>query len=213
MFIMQREKVVSAIADGIQIANQTYEKWTNGCWLNDDPVEHIMSVKIAETIFETALNQNGNRNETLALEVSFSKLETSSQCDAKPGTKPKVLQPKHRVDIALFHANTSPAAVIEVKRTWSQRSCARDLERLIALLRRYGKINNGSLKFACLAVFLAFELEDQLNSKYSEIDEFIRDFFGNRGLNYQVLQLPSKQYSDLDYLWFSGGVVISSWFS
>lgn len=53
---MQRKKVVSAIADGIQIANQIYEKLTNGGWLNDGAVEHLMSVKIAETIFETALN-------------------------------------------------------------------------------------------------------------------------------------------------------------
>ena len=69
---MQREKVVSAIADGIQIANQIYEKWTNGAWLTDGPVEHLMSVKIAETIFKKALNQNGTKNETLA----FSELET-----------------------------------------------------------------------------------------------------------------------------------------
>lgn len=184
---------------------------TNGGWLNDGAVEHLMSVKIAETIFETALNQNRTKNETLALEVSFSKLETSAQGDVRPGRKPDILQPKHRVDIALFHANGCPAVVIEIKRTWGYESCKHDLNRLITLLKRYGKPNNGSLKFACLAAFLAFQSEDRLNSKYDEIEKFIHNFL-EQSLYYQVLRLPSEQYSDSNNPWFSGGVVISLWF-
>lgn len=210
---MQRKIVVNAIVTGIQKANKTYEKWTDGGWLHDGGVENLMSVKIADTIYEKALNENGNKNETLALEVLFSQIEEHSQCDTKPGAKPKVLQANHRADLVLFHANWCPAAAIEVKRKWEYKSCNRDLERLIALLKRHGKHSNGSLKFTCLAVFLAFKSEDKLHTKYEEIEGFVGEITGNASFDfsYEVKYLPSEQYEDFDNPWFSGGVVISFW--
>ena len=55
--VMHRKKILDAIAKGMQIANETSEKWTGGEQLNNFASEHLMSVKIAETVFNNALRE------------------------------------------------------------------------------------------------------------------------------------------------------------
>jgi hypothetical protein len=58
---------------------------------------------------------------------------------------------KGRVDVAFYNRDEKLRGLIEIKRHFGASGSRADVERLIAMLRRYGKDHGGSLRWACIA--------------------------------------------------------------
>ena len=215
--MMSRRNVVQAIDRGIESANKTYEKWSNGLWLNDSGIESLLVVKIAETIIQDkALNLV--KGESLRLETLFRDIEENSKADRRRGRKLNILGGNGRVDITLWRKDETVAAAIEVKRRWDKLKCRKDLERLAALICEYGRPRSGKIEFGVLAVFVAEKNEEKAQKKYDTIRTYCKSLT-LKDIDMQLDELPTRTFGTLRDLhdlrnqwwaaWTCGGITIT----
>lgn len=99
----------------------------------------------------------GDRGYMVTPETPFGLIEERAKAEARPGCPRRILSNQHRADVVLWNAKDSPVGVIEVKRHWTRERCLNDIDRLDALLHRYGSLSCGTVQFGLLAVMLGCE--------------------------------------------------------
>lgn len=139
-----------SIHEGARVANEKYEKWSNGWWISDSGVEGLLVCEIAER-----LHKHQSQSESLLLEVPFQNIQEWSGAPRPRGRPRAALKGSNRVDIVLLNSQEKPKYIIEVKRLWNNNAGLRDLDRICGLVQACAA---GSLKRGFLAVFLAREV-------------------------------------------------------
>ncbi len=215
---MQKQSIVKAIGKGIDSANKTYEKWSNGLWLSDAGIENLLSVKVAEAIVKDKGILNLNKGEFIRLETTFREIEKHSNARKKPGPKLDILNLSQRSDITLWHKNQTIAAIIEIKRFWNKRTCGIDLDRLGAIISNYGRQRSGTVKFGILAVFVAEKKDHTVYNKYKDIKKYCDDL-NMPDIDISIDELPTSilgtpgDLRNPDNHWWAawayGGVIIT----
>ena len=155
---MRRRDMVAAIQKGILDANTLLERWSGGFWVHDRGVEGLMVSQIAQAIYERGLSG------FLDLEVPFHDLEACAGAKPKRGRRPSLIEGRPRIDLAVFNAQSSLIAAVEVKRGWVDEPCSRDIDRLWTLIQRLGRERSGSLQCGLLGFFDAYEGWDPIEA-------------------------------------------------
>jgi len=195
-----RELICQAIKD----ANQIYENWSGGAWLHEYGVESLLAYQIAHSIYENT--RDVAPLPYITLEEPFKTFITCCQAAQKPGPLPKILKGNRRADIVIWQNYMQPWGVVEVKRCWTDDLCCHDLERLQAIMERYGPENGGTISFCCLAVFVHKKGKD-LESPYSKIKSCVGNFC--KTAKYKIKEVEPHNTSNLDNSdWVAGGIVV-----
>lgn len=215
---MRKQNILKAIGKGIDVANKTYDKWSNGLWLSDSGIENLLSVKVAEEIVKDKESLNLMKGESIRLETTFKEIEEYSNAPKKKGPKLDILKPNHRADITLWHKNETIAAIIEIKRCWNKRTCGNDLERLTKIIGNYGKPRSGTGKFGVLANFIAEKTKCAAHNKYKAVKNYCNDL-DEPDLDISIDELPTRTLGTSSDLrnpnkhwwaaWTCGGVIIT----
>lgn len=201
---MDKARIIRAIVDGIQKANDTYENWSGGNWLEESGAENLMTATVAGTLAQSALNLK--RGDYLLLETLFRIIIEKSDAPPLQGRPPSVLRGNPRADLTLWSKNDRPTVVVEMKRCYVRSTCQRDLKRLATLISCYGKRRSGSLRYGALGVFTSACNKKALKKKYQTIKTLCRSVLPS-DISYTVNLVPTKQFGADDLV--CGGVVIT----
>lgn len=173
---MNKQALIDGILETLKAANLRYQDYSDGLWVDDQGAEGFLVVELMHRLIDT-----GRRHTPevfVTMEESFGTLADWAGARRNRGRPPAILQDSQRVDITLWRGarNTEtyyPYGVIEVKRRWQNDACKRDLQRLQALMQAYGGDRDGSVAFACLAVFLR-SARDELPQRYEQIGQDLK---------------------------------------
>ena len=166
-----------SIHEGARVANEKYEKWSNGWWVSDSGVEGLLVCEIAEK-----LHQHQSQSESLLLEMPFQNIQEWSGAPRPRGRPRTALMGNNRADIVLLNSQEKPKHIIEVKRLWNNATCLRDLDRICGLVQVCAA---GSLKRGFLAVFLAREVRAGHDMRWAidRIKESVKQHIEDRVVN------------------------------
>lgn len=148
-----RSEFIEAVHAGMRSASRTFEKWSGGWPIISLGVEHMISTYIAMSMFD----RFGDRGYMITPETPFGMIEEWTTAEARRGRTRAILSPQHRADVVIWNARNRPIGVVEVKRHWTRGRCLHDIDRLDALLDRYGSQTGGTIQFGLLAVMLGCE--------------------------------------------------------
>lgn len=187
--------VVESVLEGIQAANKLYEKWSMGWWTTDSGVEgHVVS-EVARRLY--LQRDNG---QSLLMEVPFSAIEEWSEAQRQRGPRRRTLHGNKRADIVIFDPDDYPAAVVEIKRSWSAGPCIRDLKRIRDLIIAYGPGREGSLGMGCLAFMVdrwateGMTASERVDRRIETISRAVENRFCSQGLALEFQRSDSRRY-------------------
>ena len=190
-----RIAIEKAILVGVQDANKRYEKWSRGGWVSDSGVEgHVVST-VAEKLHGVVSGMG-----SIELEVPFGSILESSGAESPPGRPRKNLNARNRADIVILTKKWRPVYIIEIKRSWHETKCLKDLKRIRDLILRCGRQKNGSVGAGFLAFLLeGWETADMtaeqcLKSQVKEISGAIGDRFNEREMNLRCRPGAVRRY-------------------
>jgi hypothetical protein len=169
---MKKRQIVDALLVSIRDANVEYEEMSGGQWLSDCGTEGFLVSHIARELFKILKAENAS----VTLETCFETVRECSAAKGTPGPKLGILAETSRVDVVIWDNRERVTGVIEVKRTWTADACLRDIERLVALMSRYGPEKGGSLELACFVCFVRTACDpdgSKLGTKYGTIRDRI----------------------------------------
>jgi hypothetical protein len=150
-----RQEVIDAVHAGMRQASRTFETWSGGLPIITFGVENMISTYISMSLF----NSFGKRGYMVTPETPFGVIEEWANAEARTGRPRSILSNQHRADVVLWNDKSKPVGVIEVKRHWTSDRCLNDIDRLDALLDRYGSLSGGAVQYGLLAVMLGCDPE------------------------------------------------------
>jgi hypothetical protein len=141
---MRYEAQGLAVAEGLIAACETYGAWSRDFDVHGWGVEPFLSVKVAERL-------HGSFPDSC-----FVSLETGIKwifqwSGARKGQIADVISRDGRVDVVFFDKRDFPKGLVEIKRHFRPSEQASDVERTVAMLRRFGPHFDGSLQWGAVA--------------------------------------------------------------
>ena len=184
-----KDAVIKAVLRGMVTANSRFEEWSKGSWVSDYGVEGFMVAHVA-----AALRKEQDERESLLLEATFKEIREYSNTPRRRVRLSEVSKDSYRADITLFDLRDRTVHVIEVKRSWDNKSrCFQDIKRLLALLEDCSGQVSGSMKHGFLALPIVEvaktrrEVRDKIRSKADSIEKEVRKKFRKKlGTKFRV---------------------------
>jgi hypothetical protein len=160
--------------EAVYSANQKYEKWTNGKWLNEAGVEAL----IQHTLAEMLTDQKAAASHSVDVEVSYVAMRDRSGAPRRSGAPPKLFRSGARADVVMFDSQQRPRVCFEIKRSWIASTGMNDIVRLCTLVDKCGTHVDGSVQAGIFVFFdvkspRARDASDKEDNRLAEIKETV----------------------------------------
>jgi hypothetical protein len=157
--------IIEGVLDGIDDAENAYERWSGGEWLAYS-AEHLISGFVARSIMEAP----GSKFITIEQNC---KAAIKAACGERRGRLAQATRPAGRIDILLWWAQDSPRAAIEIKHNVYnyEGQCGADINRIAKLLL----MRETTLQFGLFVFYSSADdgriktAEDKLETRYRSI--------------------------------------------
>lgn len=151
-----RKSLIDACINAIKEAEDTYIKWTPDSYSMRVAPESFVQMIIAQKLFAVDSTQGGVK---LLLEASVAELLKLQ--DMKPDKKTRT----GRIDLVVYYKSKAPRLLIEVKKITKKNSLNEDLGRVLNLMAKCKKIQNG-----VLVGYEARSTDKNLDRLFNELD-------------------------------------------
>ncbi len=131
--------IISAAQTGALNSQVDYSKWSGGMGVANSGIEHFVSARIAEEIYNKC---NNIRKLYVGLEYPVQGILANIERKVR-GRKGGRLDDDGRVDVIVWDAGKRPRVVIEVKRHFRWSAVEHDADRLFRLVSKFGTQHDG----------------------------------------------------------------------
>ncbi|WP_029086133.1 hypothetical protein [Brevundimonas aveniformis] len=179
----------SAIARGLVDGWRQYHLWTRDPNIHAWGIEPFLSVKVAQALYEASGGAGW-----VTLETPIAKLHEWS--GASTGRVADSINKSGRVDVAFYNRLDRLRGLVEVKRHFGFSGLKADSHRLVAMLDRFGKKHEGSVRWvAVCALHLTLPGKKPAEARMADAAKKFRTEFPKLKVDTYSDRLPRPKFT------------------
>lgn len=188
-------EIICAAQVGALEAQIQYSKWSGGMGVENSGIEHFVSTKVAEEIYNQC---GGSEKIYVGLEYPVQDILANMERRVR-GRKGGRLDDEGRVDVIVWDSNKRPRIVIEVKRHFRWTAVESDADRIFRLVNKFGSHHDGGTISAGLIIIPFISWTREGRSSIYPSENTISNFKENaerKGFKMETTQEKSLKTGD-----------------